>query len=161
MRAAKQVEVIAPNLPLLFRLPAVDGYDGGLLPLGRYVQLQGLFLPPERLVPDGRLREQLQSVPEDRLLDMTGVRFVVTDKQRDLWADDVYYDLELSARLEPGQTLTLDLAGYPPFSATDLGVVAEAASTTSGRRGDRLRGRGRDGRRPGRPRPARRACHAR
>ena len=35
------------NLPLLFRLPAVDGYDGGLLPLHRYVMLQELFLPPE------------------------------------------------------------------------------------------------------------------
>ena len=55
VRAAKQVEVIAPNLPLLYNLPAVDGYDGGLLPLGRYVQFQSLFLPPESLMPDGRL----------------------------------------------------------------------------------------------------------
>ena len=128
VRAAKQVEVIAPNLPLLYNLPAVDGYDGGLLPLGRYVQLQSLFLPPELLMPDGRLREQLRGVPDDRLLDLTGVRFVITDKQRDLWADDVYYDLELGARLEPGQELTLDLSTYPPFPATALGVVAEAAS---------------------------------
>ena len=55
VRAAKQVEVIAPNLPLLYSLPAVDGYDGGLLPLRRYVQFQSLFLPPELLMPDGRL----------------------------------------------------------------------------------------------------------
>ncbi len=128
VRAAKQVEVIAPNLPLLYNLPAVDGYDGGLLPLDRYVQLQSLFLPPELLMPDGRLREQLRRVPESRLLDLTGVRFVVTDKQRDLWADDVYYDLELGARLEPGQALNLDLSTYPRFSATALGIVAEAAS---------------------------------
>ena len=128
VRAAKQVEVIAPNLPLLYNLPAVDGYDGGLLPLGRYVQLQSLFLPPELLMPDGRLREQLRGVPDDRLLDLTGVRFVITDKQRDLWADDVYYDLELGARLEPGQELALDLSAYPPFPATALGVVAEAAN---------------------------------
>ena len=128
VRAAKQVEVIAPNLPLLYHLPAVDGYDGGLLPLGRYVQLQGLFLPPELVMPDGRLREQLRGVPENRLLDLTGVRFVITDKQRDLWADDVYYDLELGARVEPGQELALDLAAYPPFPATALGVVAEVAN---------------------------------
>jgi len=128
VRAAKQVEVIAPNLSLLYRLPAVDGYDGGLLPLGRYVKLENLFLPPEQLMPDGRLREQLTEVPADRLLDLTGVRFIITDKQRDLWADDVYYDLELPARLEPGQALTLDLSAYPPFSATALGVVAEAAN---------------------------------
>ncbi len=128
VRAAKQVEVIAPNLPLLYNLPAFDGYDGGLLPLDRYVQLQSLFLPPELLLPDGRLREQLRGVPDDRLLDLTGVRFLITDKQRDLWADNVYYDLELTARLDPGRDLRLDLSAYPPFAATALGVVAEAAS---------------------------------
>lgn len=126
VRAAKQVEVIAPNLPLLYQLPAVDGYDGGLLPLGRYVQLQGLFVSPDRLVPDGRLREQLRGVPAERLLDLTGVRYVITDKQHDLWADDVYYDLELPAPIAAGQTLTLDLTGYPVFSATALGIMVEA-----------------------------------
>ena len=68
VRAAKQVEVIAPNLPLLYNLPAVDGYDGGLLPLNRYVQFQSLFLPPELLLPDGRLREQLRGVMRYRLI---------------------------------------------------------------------------------------------
>ncbi len=133
VRALKQTEVIAPNLPLRFRLPAVDGYDGGLLPLSRYVQLQSLFLPPESLVPDGRLREQLQHIPPDRLLDLTGVRFVITDKQRDLWAEDVYYDLEHPATLAPGATLELDLTGYPAFSATGLGLVAEAAAAETAR----------------------------
>ncbi len=140
VRAAKQVEVIAPNLPLRFRLPAVDGYDGGVLPLGRYVQLQGLFLPPEALIPDGRLREQLTQVPADRLLDLTGVRFIITDKQRDLWADDVYYDLELSAALPPGAALPLDLAAYPPFSATAIGIVTAGSGpaelTVIGRDGE-------------------------
>ena len=97
-------------------------------PLGRYVQLQSLFLPPELVMPDGRLHEQLHGVPDDRLLDLTGVRFVITDKQRDLWADDVYFDLELGTQVEPGQKLALDLSTYPPFSATALGVVAEAAN---------------------------------
>ncbi|MEZ4767360.1 MAG: hypothetical protein R2844_02925 [Caldilineales bacterium] len=41
--ASKLQEIVAPNLPLLWRLPAVDGYDGGVLPLKRYVALQGLF----------------------------------------------------------------------------------------------------------------------
>ena len=111
VRAAKQVEVLAPNLPLFFHLPAVDGYDGGLLPLHRYVMLQQLFLPPDKMTPDGRLAEQLPAIPDGRLLDLTGVRFVITDKQRDLWSGDVYYDLEQSAtvparpgaRLRPGR----------------------------------------------------------
>ena len=97
VRAAKWTEVIAPNLSLLWRLPAVDGYDGGVLPTAVYGMLQSLFLPPEDRLPDGRLREQLRSTPPDRLLDLTGVRFIVTDKQRDLWAGDVYYDLEQTA----------------------------------------------------------------
>ena len=124
VRAAKWTEVIAPNLSLLWRLPAVDGYDGGVLPTAVYGMLQSLFLPPEDRLPDGRLREQLRSTPPDRLLDLTGVRFIVTDKQRDLWAGDVYYDLEQTASLQPGESLTLDLASYPPFAATALGVVA-------------------------------------
>lgn len=124
VRAAKQVEVLSPNLPIFFQLPAVDGYDGGLLPLHRYVMLQELFLPPDRLTPDGRLAEQLTAIPDARLLDLTGVRFVITDKQRDLWAGDVYYDLEQSAAIAPGATLELDLSGYPAFSATAIGVVA-------------------------------------
>ena len=124
VRAAKWTEVIAPNLSLLWRLPAVDGYDGGVLPTAVYGMLQSLFLPPEDRLPDGRLREQLRSTPPDRLLDLTGVRFVVTDKQRDLWVDDVYYDLEQTASLRPGESLTFDLASYPPFPTTALGVVA-------------------------------------
>ncbi len=109
VRAAKQTEVLAPNLPLRWRLPAVDGYDGGTLPLRRYVALQSLFLPPGEESPDGRLREQLHAVPPDSLLDLTGVRWVITDKQNDLWAGDVYYDLEQTVRLRRGDTITFAL----------------------------------------------------
>ena len=34
----------------------------------------------------------------------------------------------MTARLDPGRDLSLDLSAYPPFAATALGVVAEAAS---------------------------------
>lgn len=126
VRAAKQVEVLAPNLSLLYHLPAVDGYDGGLLPLNRYVKLQELFLSAGEMTPDGRLREQLTAIPPARLLDLTGVRFVITDKQRDLWVDDIYYDLEQSAAVQPGATLNLDLIAYPVFEADALGIIASA-----------------------------------
>lgn len=129
VRSTKQMEVIAPNLSLLLRLPAIDGYDGGMLPLGRYGRLQGLFLPPDQLLADGRLREQLRQIPAGRLLDLTGVRFIITDKQNDLWAGDVYYDLEQAAVLAPGETLTLNLADYPVFSATGLGIVSYVTGT--------------------------------
>lgn len=136
VRAAKWNEVIAPNLALAWRLPALDGYDGGILPTADYGRLQTLFIPAESRLPDGRLREQLRVIPADRLLDLTGVRFVITDKQHDLWYDDVYYDLEQPVLLRPGQALTLDLSTYPPFSATALGVIAAAeASDAAGTRG--------------------------
>ncbi|HEX9116479.1 MAG TPA: hypothetical protein VGA61_10455, partial [Anaerolineae bacterium] len=142
VRSAKQMEVLAPNLSLLLQLPAVDGYDGGILPLDRYVKLQSLFLAPGAGVPagmparsplpDGRLREQLRQIPPDRLLDLTGTRYVITDKQNDLWAGDVYYDLEQAVTLTPGQTLTLDLSAYPAFSATTLGIVSSLTKPAAG-----------------------------
>ncbi len=132
VRAAKQTEVMAPNLSLLWQLPALDGYDGGMLPLHRYVELESLFLPPDRLLTDGRLAEQLRQTPEQRLLDLTGVRYVISDKQRDLWADDVYYDLEMPAEIAAGQALTFELADYPAFWTTAVGVVVEAAAPESG-----------------------------
>jgi hypothetical protein len=155
VRAAKWTEVIAPNLSIPLRLPAIDGYDGGVLPTADYGRLQTLFLPDDARLPDGRLREQLRDIPPDRLLDLTGVRFIITDKQQDLWAGDVYYDLEQTVTLRPGERLTLDLAGEPPFTATALGVVAEADATapstssspsTSSGRGGAISVMGADGR---------------
>lgn len=118
--ASKLQEIVAPNLPLLWRLPAVDGYDGGVLPLRRYVDLQTLFIPSGELAEDGRLREQLQAVPSSRLLRLLGVEHVITDKTFDLWWDDVYYDLELSTRLAPGQAVAVLEADR--LEATGLGL---------------------------------------
>jgi hypothetical protein len=118
--ASKLQEIVAPNLPLLWRLPAVDGYDGGVLPLRRYVDLQTLFIPDDELAEDGRLREQLQSVPPSRLLRLLGVEHVLTDKGFDVWWDGVYYDLELSTRLKPGETVVVQETDR--LEATGLGL---------------------------------------
>lgn len=127
--ASKLQEIVAPNLPLLWRLPAVDGYDGGVLPLSRYVDLQALFAPGEALDPDGRLREQLTSVPASRLLRLLNVQHVITDKGFDVWRDGVYYDLELSTRIQPGEAITL--TAVDRLESTDLGVFShlEGAAT--------------------------------
>ncbi len=118
--ASKLQEIVAPNLPLLWRLPAVDGYDGGVLPLRRYVDLQTLFIPTGELAEDGRLREQLQAVPASRLLRLLGVEHVLTDKGFDVWWEDVYYDLELSTRLKPGDAVVIQEADR--LEATGLGL---------------------------------------
>ncbi|MFZ5918272.1 MAG: YfhO family protein [Chloroflexota bacterium] len=122
--AAKRKEILAPNLPLYYRLPAVDGYDGGLLPLRRYVTLQRLFLDADRLSPDGRLREQLEQIPPGRLLSMLNVAHVITDKVHDVWIDGVFYDLEHQAVLGENAAESVTLTDLPEFAATALGVVS-------------------------------------
>lgn len=119
--ALKSQEILAPNLSLLWRIPAVDGFDGGVLPLQRYIRFLTLFLPAQELVPDGRLREQVQTVPDTALLNLLNVRYVITDKVRDLWYDGVYYDRQLGAKLD-AQT-PLDVAVETPFAATAVGIL--------------------------------------
>ena len=120
--AAKHKEVFSPNLPLAFGVPAVDGYDGGVLPLARYVTLQRLFLPPDEVSMDGRLRENLTAIPAGRWLNLFNVRHVITDKLYDAWLDDVFYDLQFSAQLARGEAAAV--AHVPRFEATALGLVS-------------------------------------
>ena len=82
--ALKAQEIVAPNLALLWRIPSVDGFDGGVLPLRRYLDMLALFVPADELVSDGRLREQVQDVPDTDLLGLLNVQYVITDKVRDL-----------------------------------------------------------------------------
>jgi hypothetical protein len=148
----KLKEILAPNLPLVYRIPSVDGYDGGVLPLRRYVELQRLFLPEPS--PDGRLREQLKEIPPSRILSLLNVKYVITDKVFDVWVDGVYYDLSHEAVLGPirkiaerapmpvpggVETTSADFSGrflesgvasqvqvteLPDFAATSLGLVS-------------------------------------
>lgn len=143
--SAKRNEILAFNIPMRFGLSVVDGYDGGLLPLKRFIDVQRLFLPEEELSADGRLREQLLDVPESRLLSLLNVKYIITDKVYDIWIDDVYYDLQFTARLglepslttssptqwETGQGVRAEIAAHdlPRYQATGLGVVSYLAGS--------------------------------
>jgi len=120
--ATKQKEVLSPNLPLAFDVPAVDGYGGGLLPLRRYVMLQRAFLSADEVSIDGRLRENLARIPDGRWLSLLNVQHLITDKLRDAWIDDVFYDLQFRARLSQGETIRV--GEVPDFEATALGIVS-------------------------------------
>ena len=120
--AQKSQEILAPNLPMFWRVPAVDGFDGGVLPLQRYLRALTLFIPPAELVPDGRLREQLTQMPRSELLALFNVAYVITDKVRDLWVDDVYYDRQIGARLSPALPL-IHVDVPQPFEATHVGII--------------------------------------
>ncbi len=117
--ATKMKEVLAYNLPMVYRLHSVDGYDGGLLPTRTYVTLERLFLPEDQIWPDGRLRQQLGEMPPNQLLSLLNVRYIITDKLRDVWIDGVFYDLQHTVSLGD---VTLD--SLPGFETTDLGVVS-------------------------------------
>ena len=121
--ALKAQEILAPNLALLWRVPSVDGFDGGVLPLRRYLDVLGLFVPPDELVPDGRLREQVQAVPDADLLGLLNVQYVITDKVRDLWFEDVYYDRQIGARLGPSGVITTEVDAPYPFEATHVDLI--------------------------------------
>jgi len=130
--AAKEKEVLFFNLPMVFGLNAVDGYDGGLLPLKSFINLEKLFLPDDNLSLDGRLREKLTRVPENRLLSLLGVRHIVTDKVFDVWLNDVFYDLQFPAVLTPDrpEAWTTDIPA--DFPATGIGVVFHPDGDSAG-----------------------------
>jgi hypothetical protein len=110
--AIKHKEILAPNLGMVHGLPAVDGFDGGILPLRRYSRLMGLILPEGQETRDGRLREYLQAVPPERWLDLFDARYVITDKVGDVWRDEVFYDLQFPVTLRPGQFADAYSFGY-------------------------------------------------
>ena len=122
--AAKEKEVLFYNLPLLYGLNSVDGYDGGLLPLRNFVTMQRLFLDEGHLSLDGRLRENLRDVPAGRLLSLLGVKYVITDKVFDVWIDGLFYDLQFPARLSPRGVAAVGTADLPNFPTTALGVIS-------------------------------------
>jgi hypothetical protein len=75
--AQKYHDTLTPNLALQYGLNTADGYDGGVLPLLRWLHLSGLLVQAPR--PDGVLLTRLDSLPSDRILDLLGVRYVVAN----------------------------------------------------------------------------------
>src|SRR6185295_19241350 len=90
--AAKRNETLTPNLNLLYQIDDLHGYDGGLLPPARYLNLAGLLIPPGRVRADGALISRMESLPTRRLMDLFNLRLVLTDRARDLEQDGVPYD---------------------------------------------------------------------
>ena len=93
-------EVLAANLNLLWGIPSIDGFDGGLLPTGNYTAFTSLLLPPgEMRTLDGRLREVLYHdacggacLPDQRWLNLTGTRYLLNDKVYDLVREGIFFD---------------------------------------------------------------------
>ena len=123
--ATKHREVLTPNLPMVWDVPSVDGYDGGLLPT-RYYHLFSTLLVPGGTA-DGRLRENLPDIPEDRWLDLMGVQFLMTDRTGDAWIEGVLYDRQFRPRIAYGEVVTI---GWLPadFRANALVLLHEGGA---------------------------------
>ena len=122
--ATKEKEVLSPDLPLAWDIPAVDGYDGGILPLRNYAAFTRLFTGAPSA--DGRLRENLTTVPDNRLLSLVNARYLTTDKVGDAWVDNIFYDLQFTVTLSAGESWSV--AYVPQFEGTALGLVMPAFS---------------------------------
>ncbi len=125
--ASKHKEVFSPNLPLYYRLPSVDGYDGGLLPTRRYAEFVKQFAQTPAGGVDGRLREFLRGVPDDIWLDQMAVRYLIADKTQDVFIDGVYYDLLFSRPITQAVTISLT-----PYASTAIGLVLRAERANAG-----------------------------
>lgn len=127
---AKWQEVLARNLALHWRVFAVDGYDGGVLPTADFIAFQELLLGEGEAAPDGRLSEALTAVPDERLLALAGVEYLITDRLQDLWIDGVYFDFGHAIRLPAGPaSVALEL---PPFAADAVAIVVSDPNDPGG-----------------------------
>jgi len=118
--ATKYKEMLSPNLPMVWGIPSVDGYDGGILPLRSYAEFAKNF-GATGATTDGRLRQMLKTVPPNEMLSLTNTQWIITDKLKDVWIEDVFYDLQFSETITPDKPLTLNR--LPRFSADALGLV--------------------------------------
>ncbi len=125
--AQKWHDTLTPNVPLQYGFNTADGYDGGVLPLLRWLHLSSLVVSSPR--PDGVLLTRLDALPSDRILDLLGVRYLITNGETpgraSLQMVD-FGDLQLFARTEP-VALSLVVFGATPV-ADESAALARMAS---------------------------------
>lgn len=119
----KYFEVMTPNVPQGFQIATVDGYDGGVLPLDGYVRMKDVLQPGAAGQPDAILRDQLQSVPPPRMLDLFGVAYLLDDKIRDPWIEGVYYDTTFTQSIS-AESPTVAIPNMPEIAANRIGIIS-------------------------------------
>jgi hypothetical protein len=129
--AVKWNETLWPNVPLEYRLPSADGYDGGVLPLRTFYQFAQAMLG-ERARPDGVLITRLDAMPEPRWLDLMGVRWVLGGRVKDDTRGAIYYDRGVTRLMRPGEAMTL--TELPRGGFTKLGMISSVANAAGGNR---------------------------
>jgi hypothetical protein len=126
--AQKYHDTLTPNVPLQYGLNTADGYDGGVLPLLRWLHLSGLIVDSPR--PDGVLLTRLNDVPSDRILDLLGVRYVVANSGTPVEGDFQTVDFgDLSLFIRPDAVpRTLVVFGATPVAGEDAALERMSAA---------------------------------
>ena len=116
-------------MSLYYRLPSVDGYDGGLLPLRRFAQFTHQFAGQAAAdrASDGRLREFCALSPATAGWNRWPFVSSSPTRRQDVFIGGVFYDLLFSQPLTAPLAITLQ-----PFESTALGVVFSAPRSGSG-----------------------------
>lgn len=133
--AIKMKETLAANLPLTWGIPTIDGFDGGVLPTAHYTAFTSLLLPEGELrTIDGRLREILAKescqgacLPDQRWLNLTNTRYLITDKVYDVVADGIFYDPQFTTLSEQ----PISLENPTGFEADTINVLCSDAENCS------------------------------
>lgn len=128
----KWKEVLTPNLSMAYHVADLDGYDGGVLPLRRYVALKKLYVPPCPGCdnPDEILRYQIRTASELDWFSLLNVKYFIADKIRDGFDGPTYYDLTNAVTLDAGRR-SLHLRGFTPSPATAIGLVTSLTGAQS------------------------------
>lgn len=119
----KYFEVMTPNIPQSFQIATVDGYDGGVLPLDGFVRMKEVLQPGASAQPDAILRDQLRAVPPPRILDLFGVAYLLDDKIRDPWIDDVYFDTTFSLAVS-AESPAVVIPNVPDVATNRIGIIS-------------------------------------
>ena len=115
-------ETLWPNVPLVYRLPSADGYDGGVLPLRTFYVLSRAMLGEERARPDGVLASRSTRCPSRAGSTCWGCAGLLASRAKDVTRGAIYYDRAISVSLRPGQQLSL--TALPGGEFTKLGLIS-------------------------------------
>jgi len=124
--ALKLDEVMSPNVPLRYGISTLDGYDGGVLPLARYLRIASLLAPATEIRADGVLRTRLIAIPDQPLLRLFDIRRIVANEVVDVDLSGLRYDVATARRLQPSDQVRVDLPA--PVAVKALWLLNSATS---------------------------------
>ena len=121
----KYRDTLSPNLPLAYLRSSPDGYDGGVLPTRDFILLKDALVPGAALAPDAILRNQVEGVPDRKMLDLLGAGYLIVDRKDDIEVDGVFFDTEIELSVEADGARTVLFA-----SEIGVGEVAVLGEVT-------------------------------